>query len=209
MNKFYLILLAIVVAAAVWFFWPQSNPRGIPIPPRMNAAEITAIPDYQLISTVFTDLRFRLVLVNDSQLAKWRTMAEAPRNLLALSWVEDDLPPDAPVIHQFNGFDELITRPGANHPSFEDIAVAYEAIGAPKVAAVLRDAARIAGPDADGPSKDGGSVPILDPHKGMQTRADFNTVDAKFRYECAQADTHKLIRAYIRAHVDEIAAAKL
>jgi hypothetical protein len=197
-----------VAVAAVWVFWPQSNPRGIPIPPRMDAAAITAVPDNQLIGTVFQDLRFRLALLNDKQLSQWRKLAEAPRNLLALSWVEDDLSPDAPR-HEFQGFAELVTRPGANRPSFEDIAVAYEAIGAPKVATVLRDAAQIAGSDADGPSKDGGGIPMLDPHKGVQVRAGFDSVDARFRSECAAVDSHKLIRAYIRAHTDDVAAANL
>lgn len=109
---------------------------------------------------------------------RWRAWPEPARHVLAWSWVEGDAGPGSTP--PFPGFAILRANPERNLPGCADIAAAYQALGATAVAAAVR-AAEQAGDDA-----------ALDRRLGQALGR--GTVPA--------------MRAYIRAHTAELAAAR-
>lgn len=197
-NKWMPIILAALVVIAAIVYWPWKTGPDFDIPASMSGEEITACPEHQLITLVVTDLRFKLA-ADERNWVRWREMPEAARNVLALSWVEDDLPYDSPGA-VFKGFGDLLGKHPPNMATLDDIAAAYENIGASGVAFVVRDAATIAGSPT---GKDAAAAGGADAHRP------YLELDGTYRDRVQRDESRKLLRAYIRAHAGEIASAHI
>lgn len=180
-----LVLSALVVLLVV-LHWPRRGP-AFEVPPALDAAAIAALPDNQLLVAVATDLRYAVAAHGGP--ATWRTLPASARHVLALSWVDKDLPPGCPSPSQ-PGFAAIAGANQPDAPAFTDVAEAYDAIGAPAVAAVVRDAEKIAATQPAGAS--GGP---------------YGLVDQRFREQTRKEATLAKLRAYIRSNAGELAAA--
>ncbi len=201
-RKHWLLAISALLAGGLLFaYWPAKK-LVLPGPPAMSSPEITACPETQVIARVTSDLRLKVAGV-PSRMSKWRSMPLPAKHVLALSWVEDDLPPGAPT-HAFQGFSALLAVQAPNMASLDDIAQAYEAIGAPKVAEVIalakamseRPAAEDAVAHTAGP---------LDLHEKRRRENPFAEIDQQFREQRRSDNIIGLLRAYIRAHGDALA----
>ena len=191
-RAFWLVVLLVVLSAATAVLnWPRHGP-GFAVPPAMDAAAITALSDDQLISRVVTDLRFAAAANGDP--GRWRALPEPARHVLAIAWVDRDLPPGCPG-SLFDGFAALVASTAANTPAFADITAAYEAIGAPATATTVRDAEKIAN-----------SLPGAGEQGNRSTDRPFQGADRRFREQAQKDCTLVLLRSYIRTHVNDLAA---
>lgn len=191
-NAILCIVLAAMLTALVAIHWPRHG-ADFPVPPALDAAAIAGMNDGELITRVTTDLRFAAVAGGD--LGHWRLMTEPARTVLAISFVERDLPPGCPS-PSFEGFARLIGERSANVPNLDEVAAAYDVIGAGAVAAVVRDAARIVA-----------QLPATDAPGVAPPRAAFVAVDQRFREQAARTGSLRLLRSYIRSHVADLAEA--
>ena len=198
----WLIGLVIILAASLFFTLKPDNSVPFPIPPAMKGDEITACPDSQLLTKVLSDLRYK-VNSQPNHIEHWRNMADPARHVLALSWVEDDLPADAPS-HQFSGFAILMCNHSPNIATLDEIAAAYEAIGAPKTAEAVKEAKAIAESPEGRETYASGN-----PQPHFTNGNPFDKVDRKFRDQRQQDGSLNLLRKYIRAHADDIASARM
>lgn len=186
------LILVVLVALSIWLNWPHEVlPDG---PPPIDAAQIRDTTDNLLIPTVIDDLRWKLAIVPINRREGWRTWPEPARHAYALSFTISEPEPGIPGI--FSGFADLIAASGTHVPALSDIADAYTAIGAPSCAAVVTEAAATA--------------ERLELKRGepIPTPAAFATLDTKLRRQSAASKTVGLLKAYIRAHAEDIAAAR-
>ena len=191
-TKHLVVILSVVVAAAVVFHWPRTS-RTYDIPPAMDAERLRSLPDQQLVYEATTELRWSLADVPTDEISRrWRAWPEPARHLLTLSWLESDNgPADTPV---FTGFANLLANTAPQSPDLPDAEAAYRAIGAAEAAAVVADAQRIA---AEGGWKHGSPAP-----DGANP---FSALDRKLRQKALACGATKLVRAYVRAHIEDIA----
>lgn len=179
-------VLAVVVAfnlLLVGWLWSQEDPaREIPAELLLTPSRLDATPDYALVHMTYSDLRVRVV-ADPAKIGRWRRLPEPARLVLILAWAEESFP----------GLEALIIRGQTGPFDFrpEDLAQAYEAIGAEGVADVITTAARRA---SGGPAPgDGG----------------FAELETRFVEERNHADVPQRLRTYIRAHRDAITSAHL
>lgn len=188
--------LALLGAIALWVHWPRGLPR-LDLPEAMTLEQLKATSDQQIIYIATTEVRYRVIAIPEN-MPRWRNLPEPARNLLALSWTEGDDSPGTP--DRFRGFGDFFGLNGPYLATPEDIAKAYEAIGAPAVAEVMRAAGQRyeqqPKPEADGETKPPAKYPYGD-------------LDGRFREERRKAKIPGLMRAYIRTHLEEIANARL
>ena len=156
-QRILLSALAVAVAAAAVLFWPTGAGR-IQADPPLSAEALAATPDARLIFVAATEVRWYLSGDAD-RMAAWRQLDEVPRTVLALSWVETG--ESDPRKSVFRGFGSFLAVEAPNRPTPDDLAVAYEVIGAPDVAGVCRqvqelsesgtigDSGRLAGLDGE------------------------------------------------------------
>src|SRR5262245_45317632 len=130
-----LILITCAVIIGVVIYVNSREKLTYEIPPPMAADEISACPDTTLLTKSANHLRFRIAEHPD----RWRSLDPAAVTVLALSWVEDELPDLAPT-HVFSGFAAFVKTPQPNKPTLDELASAYDAIGAPDAAAAVRAA---------------------------------------------------------------------
>lgn len=177
--------LAVVLIAAFALLWPRSE--GIASQsPAMSAEQIAATPDRSLVQTAATEIRWWLA-ADPSRQPRWRELGEPVRHILALSWVESG---EAGSRNDpFRGFAALFASTSPTRPSTDDLARAYEAIGAPELAALCREVQRVT--DQEMP-------PQTDPRA-------YEELNAAFRRARDDVDSHGKFRAYIRQHAAAIA----
>lgn len=186
------IILVTLVALSAWLNWPREPlPEG---PPPIDAAQIRDTTDNLLIPTVVDDLRWRLAVLPVGDRGAWRSWAEPARHVFALSFTISEPETGTPGV--FSGFADIIAAPGRHVPDLAVIADAYSAIGAPSCAAIVTEAASTA---ERLELKRGEPVP---------TPAAFAALDAKLRRQSAATKTVGLLKAYIRSHAEDIAAAR-
>lgn len=181
-------VLAVFILAAVALFWP----RAIAMPqadPPMSAEALAAMPDDQLLHAAVTELRWSMAgdAVRQSH---WREMNEAARTVMALAWVENGNL--RARMDGFSGFGILFALEALNRPSGEDLALAYEHLGAPEMAQICREAQRIT-------------------DQGMPTATDqraYAEPDEKFRRVRGEIGSTLKIQAYIRQHAAEITSVR-
>ena len=192
MKKPWLILVLIVAAAlAVIVHWPR-HPRTYDLPPALDAGQLAALSDGQIVYAATMELSYSLADVAPADLAAHgQNLPEAARHLLALSWLVDD---NGPVSQpKFLGFAHLLASTAPHLPTLTDIAAAYRAIGAPGPAAVVEEAQQLAAKAGWKP----GAGP--DP---------FGTVDRALVEQSTTCDVVRLLRAYVRANIADIAAVR-
>lgn len=171
-------VLALCVAAAIALCWPRRE--GITDQPTaLSPEQIAATPDGILVQTAATEIRWWLA-GDASRQSRWRELGAPVRNVLALSWVEGGAA--GTRLDPFRGFGALAAAASPLRPTADDLAVAYDAIGAPGAAGVCREWEQNADADAG--------------------------LDAKFRAARTQDDSSGKIRAYIRQHAAAIAAVR-
>lgn len=163
------------------------------VPHLRTAEELAQLPDAQITYAVIEDLRWRLVAAGEDD---WRTLPPAGLQMMALSWTEPSGP--ATPVNGFRGFAELASRQSAAAPRLGEIALAYEAIGASEVAAIVR---RAESRQLTEPSGTGAMAPSM-PRPGLTTAA--TELDVEFGKACLANDTPLLVRRYIRAHLTEL-----
>lgn len=191
--KWLFVMLTVLVAGSIWLNWPHSQ---LPVaPPAMNAEQILAATDTQVVSLVITDLRWKLAEIPPEKRTGWRSWPAPARHVLALSWTERDDDPNTPPT--FDGFAALLANPAPNMPTMAELAEAYTAIGAPKAAAVVEEADKVA-KDAD-----------ITPGQPIENPAIFAAADRKLRAQSAACKAPLLLRAYVRAHAEDIADARI
>lgn len=180
-------LLAVVLAAlAVWWLGRTPAPA---LPDALTQAEIEALAEAPLIAVVTTDLRTRLQAAGVTS-GRWRSWPEPARHVLAWSWVESDNGPNSQPV--FQGFAPLLANRGNNLPTYGDIAAAYTALGASAPAALLREA-------------EGVAAGLESPPEGADP---FAALNRRFVQTLGRPGTLAPMRAYIRAHTAEMAAAR-
>lgn len=180
------LLVAMVVAVSVWWLSRETSP---PLPDALTQAEIEALSEAQLIGVVTTDLRTRLQAAGVTS-GRWRSWPEPARHVLAWSWVESDNGPQSQPV--FEGFAVLLANRGNNLPTYGDIAAAYTALGASAPAALLREA-------------EGVAAGLASPPEGPDP---FAALNRRFVQALGRPGTLVPMRAYIRAHTAELAAAR-
>jgi hypothetical protein len=183
------LLLSLAALAAAMLLWYERREPGPDLPPSLTRAELEALSEVSLVSAVTNDLRLRMSAAGATS-GRWRSWPEPARHVLAWSWVETDLGAQAPP--RFPGFAALFANPSQRLPSYADIADAYQALGAAPAAAVVREAEALAGGLEAVPE---GANP-------------FAALDRRFVQALGRGGTVAAMRAYIRAHLDEIAAAR-
>lgn len=180
--------LAATILAALAVWWLAREPP-LPLPDALTQAQIEALPEARLIGEVTTDLRIRLQAAGVTS-GRWRSWPEPARHVLAWSWVEGDNGPQSQPV--FQGFAALLANRGNNLPTYGDIAAAYTALGASAPAALQREAEGVAaGLDA--------------PPEGADP---FAALNRRFVQALGRPGTLTAMRAYIRAHTAELAAAR-
>lgn len=178
-----LLVAALVIGGACWL----AQRGGAPEVPQALAPEaISALPERELIYRVTTDLR--LALAARGERPDWLALPAAARTVLALSWVDRETVPGSPR-PRFPGFAVLVADADQAAPSFSDVAEAYDAIGAPQCAGLVRSA--------------GETASALTPGAA----APFAQVDRRFAAQIEKDRTHALLRTYIRANALELAGA--
>lgn len=183
MNKrALLILLPVLVVGSVWLNWPSSSLPDAP--PFLDAEQIRAADDSQLIPLVINDLRWKLAVVPAERRERWRSWPEPARHTYALAWLENDNGPGAPSA--FEGFGAIVGATGEHLPTLAEMSEAYAAIGAQPCAAIVNEAASV---DQGG-----------DPHA-------YADCDNRLRKQMAVCRTRTLFRDYLRSHAEDIAAA--
>lgn len=186
------ILLTLVVVSVVVLSGNRRTP--IPGPPPMTAAEIAALPDTQLIQRVTDDLRWKVADVAP-HLERWRLIGEPARHVLSLSWIDQSCGPAIPV--GYDGFSGLLKNQAANMASLEDMALAYEAIGSPQLARVVRDARLLADK-------------LTETSHASETMGNpFESLDRSFVKLLNKEHAESLLRQYIRSHAEDIATASI
>jgi len=181
-------VLAGTVLLAIIVFGQRAEPTLQADPP-LSAAALTAIPDDQLMHAAATELRWSMAgdVLRQSD---WRDLNEPARTVLALSWVENG---NAHArMDSFNGFGTLLSLNAPNRPTADDLACAYDIIGAPEMGVICREAQRISEHD-------------------LPTATDVHTyaeLDEKFRRIRSEVGTSAKIQTYIRQHAPEIAAVR-
>ena len=181
-RRQHLLVAALVfsAAAATALFWPGHD--GITDqPPALSAEQIAVAPDGILVQTAATEIRWWLA-GDASRQPRWRELDAPARNVLALSWVEGGAA--GTRLDPFRGFNALSAAQSPLRPTAEDLAAAYDAIGASEVATVCRELERNAEANASG------------------------EIDAKFRAARSRADTAGKIRSYIRQHAAALSAVR-
>lgn len=181
------LLLAATVLAALAVWWLSCEPP-LRLPDALTQAQIEALSEAQLVQAVTTDLRTRLQAAGATS-GRWRSWPEPARHVLAWSWVEGDNGPGASPV--FIGFSALLANHDRQLPTYGDIAGAYTALGASAPAAVLREAAGVA-------------AGLAAPPEGADP---FAALNRRFVQALGRAGTLAPMRAYIRAHTAELAAA--
>jgi hypothetical protein len=194
----WLALLGLLVVIAVVVNRPAGAPPLV-APTAVTAAQLAATPDLHLIYTATNDLRWRLLLAPNQQ-TRWRELGPAARTVLALAWVEEDLAdPNARPL--FTGFGDLLSIQAPNMATLEDIAVGYEAIGAPVVASIVREAAAIPRSPAEPPT-----ALALQPTDKTATADPYADCNRRFTAQARHDGTVAKLRAFIRAHTAELTA---
>lgn len=188
-RRWPLLLLLPLAAVAATLLWYERREPGPDLPPSLTRAEVEALSEAALVSAVSNDLRLRMSAAGATS-GRWRSWPEPARHVLAWSWVEADLGAQAPP--RFPGFAALLPNAGQRMPTYADIADAYQALGAAPAAAVVREAETLAGGLEAVPE---GANP-------------FAALDRRFLQALGRGGTVAAMRAYIRAHLDEIAAAR-
>lgn len=185
--------IVVLTLASVWLNWPHND---LPTAPQaMTADEIRATQDTQVITLATTDLRWKLAEVSPDKRTRWRAWPKAAQHVFVLAWTESDNGPGAPSV--FDGFAALLARSGPNIPTLPEIAEAYTAIGAPTIAAIVDEAHATA------------NMAGIIPGNPIERPADFAAFDSKFHHESTTCKAVVLLRAYIREHADDIAAAHI
>lgn len=183
------LLLPAMAAIAAVLLWVEGRTPPPDLPPALTRAELEALSEVSLVSAVSNDLRLRMSAAGATS-GRWRSWPEPARHVLAWSWVETDLGAQAPP--RFPGFAALFANPDQRLPAYADIADAYQALGAAPAAAVVREAETLAGSLEAVPE---GANP-------------FAALDRRFLQALGRGGTVAAMRAYIRAHLDDIAAAR-
>ncbi len=178
------LVCALALAAGMLMFWPRGEP-DLHAPMPATAAELAAATDAQVVYLATTELRWSLA-GDAARLKRWRELDEVARSVLALSWVESGHAD--PRLAVFRGFAPLLSSQAPNRPTPDDLAQAYDAIGAPEVAEVCRKAQRVADRDAG-----------VDAYVG---------IDREFIHQRDAVGTLGKLRCYVRGHVAEIAAVR-
>lgn len=178
-------VIALNLALIVWLWSRGDEAEAIPPEVTMTSAKLAQVPDFALIHMTYSELRVKVV-ADPEKTSRWRTMPEPVRRALVLTWVEGSFP----------GFAALLVNRQSMPYQFtaEDLAEAYDGIGAAAVAEVVREAGR----DAPGRS-------ATEP----ADRKAFADHDAKFREAKKAGKVGDLLRAHIRAYTDEIVGARL
>jgi hypothetical protein len=179
-------LLAILAAVGglAWLVHCSGPPR-VDAPPGITAEQLQALPADRMVSAALDHLRWRLAVVEPERVARWRTMDEPARTLLAISAAESDAGPSAQG--PFHGFQALCADPSPLAPTLDELATAYTVIGAVRVAEAVRAAKPLA------------AAEVTDPGR-------WAACDRAF-LQALQADRSRdRQRAYVRAHAEEIAA---
>lgn len=173
--------IALAGLVLTWWMWSGDGSAAIPHEMAMSSEQLAAMPDPVLVRKVLTELRFKLQ-ADPARIARWRKQPDPVRHLLALSSVEQ----------RFTGFAELFSpqRPDPYRIQVEDLALAYDAIGAGGITEILEAAARLA--EAEPDSSPGQPGP-------------FAELDARFVEQRLKADVQLLLRTYIRENSEEIA----
>jgi len=187
-----LVAVAVVLAAGLAVLtWPTSE--DIP-GKRLDAAQILALPDTAVVTTVTARLSQRA----GSSLAGWRRLTEAGRQVYAVGAF-------------LTACDKYTLSDQANAsavfpdaPSFADCAEALRGVGATAVAGLLDEAATQARNQAEAlqawqayrsGAEPGGKAPP-DP---------LAAIDARLRQVLAAAGLDAALCAFIRAHAEELA----
>lgn len=184
-----ILLVAAMLAAIV--HWPRSQ-RAYDLPPALDAGQLAALPDTAIVYAATMELSCSLADVDPAGMeAHWQTLPEAARHLLALSWLVDDNGPVAQP--KFLGFAHLLGSTAPHAPSLTGVAAAYRAIGAVGPATVVEEAQRLAATSAWKPGA--GNDP-------------FRSVDRALVEQSTACNVVRLLRAYVRANIADIAAVR-
>lgn len=192
MKRSWLIpLLIAAFALAVVVHWPRSQ-RAYDLPPALDAGQLAALPDEGIVYAATMELSYSLADVDPTDMAAhWQTLPEAARHLLALSWLVDDNGPVAQP--KFLGFAHLLGSTAPHAPALAEVAAAYRAIGAVGPATVVEEAQRLAATSAWKPGA--GNDP-------------FRSVDRALVEQSTACNVVRLLRAYVRANIADIAAVR-
>lgn len=190
MKRSWLIpLLVAAFALAVVVHWPRTV-RTYDLPPALDAGQLAALPDEQIVYAATMELSYSLADVDPAELpAHWQTLPEAARHLLALSWLVDDGPVVQP---RFLGFAHLLGSTAPHLPSLAEVAAAYRAIGAAGPAAVVEEAQRLV---ATSGKPAAGSDP-------------FGALDRALVEQSRACNVVRLLRSYVRTNIADIAAVR-
>lgn len=179
-------MLALAIAAAVAVFWPR-DPERIDAPTPLGLEQLSATSDNELMIVATAEVRWSIAGDADRQL-RWRDLNPAARTVLALSWVESGYAEQWKAA--FRGFASHLSHSSPSRPTLEDLALAYEAIGAPTVAAVCRSSSPLERQDPPPPA------------------TAFAEADRAFNAARATAGTLAKLRTYLRAHLADIVASR-
>lgn len=192
MKRSWLIpLLVAAFALAVLVHWPRTA-RTYDLPPALDAGQLAALPDEQIVYAATMELSYSLADVDPAELAAhWQNLPEAARHLLALSWLVDD---NGPVVQpRFLGFAHLLSSTAPHVPPLAEVAAAYRAIGAAGPATVVDEVQRLAAASEGKPA--GGSDP-------------FGTLDRALVEQSKACNVVRLLRTYVRTNIADIAAVR-
>ncbi|MBA3683910.1 MAG: hypothetical protein H0W72_01515 [Planctomycetes bacterium] len=180
-------LLILIIAAAALF--AMRGEPDLDAPPALSTDQLASTPDPQLIYVATTELRWSLAGDAGRQ-QRWRELNEPARTVLALSWVESGNPD--PRLAVFRGFAHLMATEAPNRPMPDDLAKAYEAIGAPALAEVCRSVQVIAERQAS----------------AEDTTGPYADLDREFAKAREVDGPLAKLHVYVRAHIADIAAAR-
>ncbi|MCK6486727.1 MAG: DMP19 family protein [Planctomycetes bacterium] len=194
-RRWLLPAFAVVVAAGVAVHWPRAG-RAYDLPAAQTAEALAALPDDRLVYAVVSELRWHLSDRGPDQVgARWRALAPAPRHVLALSWFIDDNGPGPSS--QFTGFANHLAATAVHAPTLAELTEAYRAIGASRCAEAVEMARKAA--DAGGWTQGGARPEGPDP---------FAAANRELVAAERAGGVVGLLRAYVRAHLDELAAVR-
>lgn len=179
-------MLALTIAAAAAVFWPR-DPERIDAPPPLSLEQLSATSDNELMTVASAEVRWSIAGDVDRQ-QRWRDLNPAARTVLALSWVESGYAEQWKAA--FRGFASHLSHRSPSRPTLEDLALAYEVIGAPTVAAVCRTTSPLELQDPPPPA------------------TAFAEADRAFIASRTTAGTLAKLRTYLRAHLADIVASR-
>ena len=179
-------ILALLSIGLVVVYWQRE--QTLTAPPGMTAEELTAATDPLLVSRIGHDLSWRLVAPREDRTA-WRRFNEAARHVFLVTRL------DEPLRQGYLATICATAKQDAESPQPGEIAAAFSAIGAERIAKACSGMAAIQAPDPNvGPP---GPAPASDPYAA---------VGRVLRVALAAEDTVKLCATYIRAHAAQVLA---